>query len=414
MPLLAATLIVLCVAAPPSDDRRPEAEDDVVTLTDGETHTGQVVYSDETVVVLRKRTRETVFTLDQVEDVNSRVASLGQLLQRMDDGGPLSRYSRDALLELAAFAEHSRLPGEARMLRQLALISEPENEAVNEALGNVLRNKKWTTRRGNDWIKTSQLAEGDEKWKDRWTLNTAHYRLSSNLPLGDAIAAAFDLERLYSAVFQLLAPQVQLREPQEIMEVQLHGDKKSFPEPGSGRRGLFERDDRIAYVNAISRPWHYQLAHEATRQLLYMTTQRAVNGKGDLPIWLDIGLAEAFATGMSGRPGQRAFDPHSRDRTRYRLQATAEKPYKLSRVITFSDDDMLAQQLQTLRYAQCYTLVNFLLQANEEEHSQAFFDFVRSAWKGQASPSRFEKDMGQKDDELQEIWFAEVQQVAGV
>lgn len=413
MVFLATALICLSVAASP-DDRRVEAEDDVITLVDGKTHSGQVVYSDEKVVVLRNRTREREFSRDQIEDVDSRVANLAQLLQRLDDGGSLSRQPPEALLELANFAEHSRLPGEARLLRLLALLADPEHEAANEALGNVQRKKKWTTRREREWVKTTDLADGDNDWKHRWTLNTAHYRVSSNLPLGDAIAAAIDLERLYASYFQLLAQEVGLREPREIMEVQLHGDEKSFPEPGSGRDGSFTPDDRVAYVSAVRRPWHYQLAHECTRQLLYVTTQRAVNGKGEVPRWLDAGLAEAFATGISGRPGQRVFDPWSVDKKRYAVHASSEKPFGLRRVQVFDDEEMDTHQWQSLRFAQSYTLVNFLMQGDASEHRQGFFDYLRSAWAGRASPSRFTDDLGLDDDELQELWSAAARRIAGV
>ncbi len=413
MVFLATALLCLSVAAFP-DERRPEAEDDVITLTDGKTHTGQVVYSDEQVVILRNRTREREFSRDQIEDIDSRVANLAQLLQRLDDGGSLSRQPPEALLELANFAEHSRLPGEARLLRLSALLADPEHEAANEALGNVMRKKKWTTRRHRDWVKTADLDDDGNDWKDRWTLDTAHYRVSSNLPLGDAIAAAIDLERLYAAYFQLLAQEVGLREPRELMEVQLHGDEQSFPEPGSGRNGSFTPNDRVAYVSAVRRPWHYQLAHECTRQLLFVTTQRAVNGKGEVPRWLDAGLAEAFATGISGRPGQRVFDPLSVDKKRYAIHANSEKPFGLRRVQVFNDEEMNAHQWQSLRFAQCYTLVNFLMQGDASAHREGFYRYLRDVWAGRASPSRFEEDLAVDDDELQELWSAAARRIAGV
>jgi len=413
MVLLATALLCLCVAASP-DERRAEAEDDVITLIDGQTHSGQVVYSDEAVVVLRNRSREREFARDQIEDVDSRVANLAQLLQRLDDGGSLSRQAPDALLELANFAEHSRLPGEARLLRLTALLADPEHVEANKALGNTLRNKKWTTRRDRDWVKTTDLADADNNWKDRWTLDTAHYRVSSNLPLGEAIAAAIDLERFYASFFELLGQEVGLREPQDVMEVQLHGDEKSFPEPGSGRDGTFTQNDRVAYVKAVRRPWHYQLVHECTRQLLYVTTQRAVNAKGEVPRWLDAGLAESFATGISGRPGQRHFDPWSVDKKRYVIHASAEKPFGMSRVQVFDDEEMNSHQWQSLRYAQCYTLVNFLMQGDASAHRQGFFDYLRAAWAGRASPSRFADDLGVDGDDLQDLWTAAVGRVAGL
>jgi len=376
MVVFAAALVAFCIAVP-FDERRAEAELDVVTLVDGRTHTGQLVYADEMIVVLRNRTRERSFPRDEIEDVDSRVASLHQLLQRLDEAGPLSRQTPEALLELGSFAEHSRLPGEARVLRLLALLADPDHEMVNKTLGNKRRNKSWTTRRGRSWVKTSKLTEPGEKWKDRWTLDTAHYRVSTNLPLGDALAAALDLERLYRSYFELLSIEVGLREPREIMEVQLHADDKSFPEPGSGRKGVFVPDDRIAYVNVSRRPWNYQLAHEATRQLLYVTTQRAVNAKGEVPRWLDAGLSEAFASGMTGRPGQMNFDPWTVDKLRYGIHGRAHKAFDLRRVMVFSDDDLNIREMQGLRYAQCYTLVDYLMQGDASEYRSAFFDFLR-------------------------------------
>ena len=164
----------------------------------------------------------------------------------------------------------------------------------------------------------------------------------------------------------------------------------------------------------VAHPWRYQVTHEVVRQLFFFTSRREVNARGVVPRWVSAGVAEAFATGVGGQVGFTTYDPESPDRARFQLHALADKPFSLTRTINVAQLDFEALQDQSLRYAQCYTLFHFLMYGGDEERRTAFLDYMREAYLGKATPSRFKKIMGGDLDALEEEWTAYVKRVAGV
>lgn len=407
LPLLGGLLLALPT---PGDD---EVEGDTIFLENDKTKEGRVVYEDDEVVILRKGSRETEYPRDEVKDVDSRVRSLNQLLDRLTDLGPRGYRDANALLELAQFCEAARLSGEAHMLYLATLLYDPENAGAIEALGCKQRKGHWSYKKGKKWVRNSELSAGDIDWKDRWELNSVHFTLQSNLPLGKAIKAMWDLERFYRTFFELFQHEVRLLEPDEVMDIHVHGDDKSYPENGDGRKGWFDPGDRITHLNASRSPWLDTLLHEGVHHLFYMTTVRSPGGKGKIPAWLDEGMAEAFGTGIDGDLGFATIDIGKMAPGHFREQANADKPYGFSRVLAFESDDYLGSVDRNLKYAQSYTLVYYLIFGNGGDRKDQFMEFMRSAYDGKSSSTDFQKILEiDSKDKFEKEWYEGIDAIA--
>lgn len=409
-PLLA--LVALAALLPLAQEKRPELHNDQVHLRDGTVLSGQVTYEDDLRLGLRNNSKDSWVERDTIELVDSRVRNLSELMARLELLGPPLLRPADGLLELASYAQHARLPGEAALLATEALLADPSLEAAAELAGARQRRDRWELNFGGRRQRLDQLLEGGRPWKQRVLIDTAHHRLATNLPLDQAIAAAVDTERLTLAYMQAFAHDLTLLQPSEFMLLNLHADPASFPQPGSGRLGAFDALDRIARAEVSRPPWREQVVHESVRQLNFFLTQRVANARGQFPLWVDVGLAEAFAASVTGPLGQSRFDPTAVDRRRFVLQARAERPLQLERVLVLSDEDLDSHQDQALKYAQCYTLVHFLLYGDDETRRDAFLQWLRAALDGKGSPSKLKKALGGNLDHLDHAWNEYVQRLA--
>lgn len=155
------------------------------------------------------------------------------------------------------------------------------------------------------------------------------------------------------------------------------------------------------------------MVHDLVLQICHQTTARSPSGRGNVPRWLASGLGESLATGLGGMPGQLRFDLASPSLPHLRRHAEAEKPFELSRVLAFGDEDFGAGTDLDLKYAQSYTLVQFSLYGDEGRHNQGFMDFMRSAWLGRSSVSQFETDLGiGRKSAFEEAWLTWVRAAA--
>jgi hypothetical protein len=402
----------LCVASllAPGDD---VIETDTVFLNNGKSLTGRVVHEGDEYLILRKGSRDKEVLRADIQDVDSRVRNLHALLDRLEDIGPGGAADANAMVELARFAESGRLVGEARALYLRALLADPSHEAALAALGCRERKKHWSYKHGSKWYRTDELRTAVDSWKNRWTLESVHFQLLTNTPLDDAINTLIDLERFYRAFFAEFQQELTLLDPDEVLEIHSHGDDKSYPQPSDGRSAWFGSSDRITHLNATRKPWREGLFHEATHHIFHMTTVRSRSGKGSIPPWLDEGLAVAWQTGLRGDLGYSDFDLSSIEARYFREQTGADKPYGFSRVLAFTTGDYFASKNPTLKYAQSYTLVHFLMYGNGGDRREVFMDFLRSAYEGKSSSTDFRDIIGYKSkDKFEEEWFESVAETA--
>ena len=380
-----------------SDEPRP----DTVKLLNGDVLTGRVVYEDDECVLLRDHTRDRELRRADVADVQSADRTLSALLDWLDAGS----RDADALLARAAELDGLGLGGEARLLRLSALLAAPDHAGANTALGNRRQGSAWTWHRGHKWLPVAQL-DAASAWDERWVLDTLHYEVSGNLPLSQLVAAALDLERERRAFVGLFRGHVRVVDGDDALRAELHADKASFPESVGDRPAYYDPNALTLYVNAADGLRRDVVAHEATHQLLHVGTQRSKSAKGEIPSWLDEGLAEYMRFALRGAPGHATFDFEHVDPAPLIVQAAAPEPYDLKRLLTMDAGDFGASTKTELKYSQACSLVDYGLLGDDGARRADFFRFVHLAWDGHASMSDFKACAGGDLDAYEKAWFA--------
>lgn len=396
----AVFLAGLVLALPAAGD-----EPDRVTLKMGDVLSGRVVYEDDEVVVLRSSGRDRELPCADVAQVSSRSRELDALLDWLDVTSP----DADAFVARAAAVEAAGLPGEARLLRLRAVLLAPDHAAANDALGHKRKSGRWTWKRGNAWKPVAEIGTAGLKWDERWVLGTLRYQVSSNLPLAQAIDAAFDLEREQRAVRNLFRGHLRLLDGDDLLLAQLHADMASFPEFLGNRRAYYDPASLTLFINATQSAGRTSVAHEAMHQILHVSTRRTKEARGQIPSWLDEGLAQYSAAALRGDPGHATFDFGALFPAWLATHADAREPYDLKRVLTFEADDFGGTVGTELKYAQSYSLVAYCLLGDGGAQREGFFAFLRSAWLGRSSMSDFKKCLGDDLDGFERGWTAWVQ-----
>jgi len=381
-------------------DRPP----DQVVLVDGTRLEGRVVLEDEARIVLRIGSRDRVLDRAQIQSSVSRLGAWREALERWRG---LDAENATKIADIAAFATRLGLVEEARVFALRAIAVDPEHRAAREMLGHERKekDKDWTFREGTRrWTWKERVGKSKE-FRNGWELETTHWSLRTNLPLLEATNAILELEGLYAAYFDLIAPEVGAYHVEAPLAARIHADSASFPEIAAGR-GFYDRAGNVLAVNAEAGLDRGLLVHEAIHQLLAATAVLTRGGRGAISPWLDEGLADYFRATMGGSPGRLGYDANAIDARSMRMQAHSKETYKLSRILTFDSGDYISTSRQDLKYAQSYTFVHFLIAADDGRYRARFFDFLRSAWKGQGSSTDLEAALGSKIDAVEKGWIA--------
>ncbi len=403
-PLLALlALLVLATAGPPPGD--VEQPLDWIELKDGRRVEGRVVFEDESELILLVGSRERSYPKDDLREVRALRRELPGALDLIDE---LGRGDRDGHLALAERLEERGLPFEAAILNWRAVLLDPSCEAGHEALGHRKSGSAWRVPHGARLWTMDKRRELARDWGEAWEVPTSHFRLRTNVELERALDVALILERVYLTFHQTYAEAFELHEAVEPMEAWIHADSASFPESGGGRKGYFSPADNRLYLDASAGlPWR-TLAHEVTHQLLWAAAAGRRGQRGDLPGWLDEGLAQALELAM-GYENEGWISPGRLELLA--LHARADDPYGLKRVLNFRSDDFLGTDAN-LKYAQAFSLVDFLWRGPSELRD-GFERYVHGALAGQSSSTHFKKAMGLSERELEEAWVEWVERTAG-
>jgi hypothetical protein len=402
-----AWILVACplaAAAPQDEDERPL---DTVVLEDGEELEGHVLREGDETLLLLVGSREREIPTAKVAEVRSVARSMVQLLRQysyVDTSDPRQ------MLDLARFSRSRGLAGLAELFALRALESSPDDVEAHEFLGHRKRKQDWEVRVGNTRVDYSKLEEFHGDWSDPWEIRTPHYHVRTNLRLREALDVAMDLELLYREFYDRFGGPLALREIVQRMPAHVHADAKSFPEFGN-QSAYFMPDRMTIFVNAERGYLREFVMHEAIHQLLYGTAvsaQHTPDAKGCLPAWLDEGLATYFQVIQTGPFGHVAFDDRKNSAHFTALHRTTDRPYDLSRVLTFSSNDFHASSRVDLKYAQCYTLVEFWLRGDFFLHRESFFDVMRRAYQGNCSASDAKRAMTIDDVDFEAAWNAHV------
>jgi hypothetical protein len=388
---------------------------DAIVLTDGKTLEGRVIYEDARKLILWADAHERPIQLAEVRSVRSVARSSSQVL---DQWMRLTQMGPGPCLDLARFCKTSGLPGDAEVFAWDAVLAELDGKgecpAAHELLGHTKREQGWCARTKLGWTPVSELALKTSSWDAAWELPTLHYKLRTNLPLRQALGVALDLELTYRAFFQTFGADLDLREVLEPMSANVHADSESYPNIGAGRLGFFHTRENLLSIDASRGLDVGLLIHEATHQLVYNTAVLSANARGEIPGWLDEGLAEYVRAAASGSPGRARFTMGRVDYAHFRTHARANKPYDLSRVLTFSVGDFMASSHSDLKYAQSYTLIHFALNADAGRWRTGFIGYLRRAYAGQASSSAFCDSLGASEIDIERGWQRYVLSIAAL
>lgn len=381
--------------------------EDRVVLQGGKEQSGRVVYEDEHRVVLRRGKRDATFRREEVQRVESRWKDLGTLL---DNDLAADPSDPEALELLIAQAQECGLEGEARALCWRSLLrTGPEaegSEPLHLALGHVKRARGWAVPMGNrtlDWDKRFQMASD---WGAAWELESLHYRLRSNLPLETVVELLLDLERIQRAFYGMFGTALELFDVCDPMDVQVHGDSASYPEVAN-EAGRYDPAIDEVHVNASGALVFETLAHEATHQLLQNTAFLEKGHEGEIPPWVNEGLAEYVAAGVVRAP-RLVYEPGRPMARHFRAHAQAKDPIDLTRVLSLSTGDYDASSDRALKYAQSYTLVHFLLHGEEGRWRDGFLEYLRTVYRGKGSSTDLKRCLDVDWRVLEKAWTAYV------
>lgn len=375
---------------------------DVIELVNGKQVKGIVLFEDSERVILKTRSRSKEYRAEDVASIDSLRRNLADVL---DQQKHTDWNATDQVMALARYCESKGMQGLARVFALRALENDPALVEAHEFLGHSRRGDTWRVRERGRSTAFDKLADKRSDWGEEWVLETPHYTLHTNLELGQAVDLACDLEHFYRAFYSLLGGHMELLEVTQRMPANVHADSVSFPEFIGGQDAYFRPSDFTLIVNAESGLNMQLLFHEAAHQLLHMTSDRERNGRGSIPGWLNEGLADVLGAGASGDPGRMGIDGSARNDGYFNVQRSSGDPYSLSRILTMDSTDFHGSSNRQLKYAQCYTLVHFLLHAKKERFRPGFFRFLESAFDGRSSSGHFEKSMGISREDLEEEWL---------
>jgi hypothetical protein len=403
--MLALALALALLGA--SGDGRPL---DTVELEGGAKLQGRVVFEDQDEIVLRVGTIERSLQRKKVVRFDSRFAELRTLQQRWRE---LEATDLDGTLALARDCRTRQFEAEAQLFAWYVLSYAPRDAPAHEFLGHEKRGEGWLVADGARRWPYEKLLELRREWKDAWEFESEHYRVRSNLPLHEALMAVLDMECAYEAFYELLGRPLRFRELVEPLSAQVHADLKSFPETAGDARSYFEQSVHVLFVNASGGFDRGAVVHEATHQLLDACIRSTRSARGDVPGWLDEGLAEYLRAATGGAPGRALPVAGQFDLARFQEHARAKEPYDLARVLNFATDDFFGSVKSSLKYSQSYTLVCWGLYGEEGGLRERFFGYLREACQGHSSSTAFKEQLKLSDTAIEKSWIAFVRAQAG-
>ena len=373
---------------------------DVVVLQDGARVEGRVVFESQDKVVVRKGTKDREIERAKVKSVESILRSLREALKKWDELEPTDLA---AIMELARFCKTRGLEGEASVFAHRVLAVDPENDEAHLFLEHERRGEGWIARDGNKRVPFTRLLELRKDFGNAWRFETTHYKLTTNLDLEMASDLALELELFYLTFYDWFGTDLEVYDVVDRMACNVHADKASYPE-STGRTAYFNNSENVLVELAPEGLLLEVLIHEAMHQLFHNTAKETRKGGGEIPPWLDEGVAEVFSVSRTGAPGRARYDRRAIKAEHFACHRAAKNPYDLGRILTFNSGDYAATSKADLKYAQSYTLVQFCLTGAGGAHRAEFLEFLRGAYQGKGSSSDFKAAIGGKEREFEEAW----------
>ncbi len=409
------TLATLLLAPLTGTPHTAMAARDVVSLNNGKTVEGLVLYEDDDEVIVRVGSSERSFDREDVASVDSTARRLQAFLSNLANVDPFAANAADQWGLLAEMTDDAGLVKEARLCWMRVLLADPDRLDAHNALGHTSRADKRLVKLGGKYVTWDAFVEAHEDWQDAWMLETTHFTLQTNLELGAAIDAAFDLELSYANYYNEVARPLKLLEMTEPVEAEVHARDSSFRARTPGEKGRFDHTTETLMIDASPAIDGYDrgiLFHEVIHALLYFSIRQQTNGKNALPGWLDEGLAEYFAGQAKDGAGRVLEFGRARHLHNVRKHNDEADPLSLKRLLNLESGEFSIGGDTALRYAQSYTLIHFLLTSDGAAFRDPFFEYLRGAFAGKGSASSFKKTVARDLDAVEAEWTAHVAALA--
>lgn len=401
---LASLGVLALLAVAPVADR--DREEDVLVPTRGREVEGYLVRMDDEEVVFRVGTRDKVWERDEVEEIRAPALRYNELARRLREA-PLGDV--EGAVEIARWCAEVGMEAEARYAWWRVLAFDWNHEEAHAALGSKERKDGWNVRVDRKWLTREEFFERIVEWDTALAVDTSFHSIKSSALFEDSLASVDRTILTFDLLYREFGALFELAFPQKIMEIHLHGDSETFP-PQNRRAAYFRGDENRVVCDCSMWEGAATLAHEVTHQVLANAYQMIDDGRGTAPGWLDEGLAEVAAALIEADLSS-VDDLLGTDRAKahLRIHAGAEDPYDLSRVLNFDTPQFHSVDGADLAYAQAFTLVLFLLDAEEGGYVERFKDFVALTFEGKKSGTHFQKALDADLDELEQRWIGYVQ-----
>jgi hypothetical protein len=403
--MLQALLLLVLAAGSGADEKSP----DIVRLTSGKTLTGRVVQERADALTVESGHAQIEVERQSVAEVRSVERNLATFLKQYD---LVPKTSVGHLLDIARFCDDCGLTNEATNLRYRVLLIDANNADARKGLGarSVAEKLQVPDTDGKGWVDFDRLIGPKSRWRDAAELHTAHFLVRTDLPLARVLDAAVQIERHYLRFYDFLGPELGLYVFDQTPEICIYsrpGDypmpwtehAKSWYGPAENKLHVLVNDDQFDMV---------KLVRDVTDMLLVNALRKSSGKMGNMPPWAGCGFSEYFASTAASRPGAAWGELGVPSPALFRRQKDASKPLELDKLLTSSIGDIRRSDAADLRSAGAYTLVHFLLHADDGKYREPFYAYLRDAWTGKISAKGFLKAMGMKEDELETQWNAYV------
>ena len=400
--MIVTTLVSTAVLFAPQVSKHTDT--DTVRLNDGKQFKGRVLYEDEEIVQIRVRRKNREFSVKDVKEVRSLERSLQEWADRYDAIAP---DDADDLADLARFCTERGLADEALVTWAKALFVDPTREDAYEAFDGRKARKGWQIKIGRRWKTLDEIKQIHGKWKDRWELETTHFILRTDMPAEQLLDLAMDVERYYLAFYEVMRPSLKLLVFNEVPIINVYVESNKMPKPPVDVDAWFswvrnELDVRVRDEDEIDMQL---IMREMTRLMLNNSLRRTIGNTGNVSPWAGEGISDYFAGAVSGDPGHLRLEFGSDVQRFFTTHAKASRPLSLRRILAAGRMDFHTGTNAELAKAQAYTLVHFLVKADDGKYRDGFLDFLRSSFAGQGSETHFRRALGLDDlRDLEAAW----------
>ncbi|MEO0652027.1 MAG: hypothetical protein AAFZ65_15245, partial [Planctomycetota bacterium] len=189
--------------------------------------------------------------------------------------------------------------------------------------------------------------------------------------------------------------------------VQLHGSSDSYP-PLNNRSAYYEPDENRIVADVTLWEGAGTMVHEVTHAILTHTYRMIDDGRGAAPPWLQEGMAEHVACEIEAQDGG-IDDRYETQRALFHLsnQVDAEEPIELDRLLNSSIEDYHDLYDSQEFYAAAFSLVLFLMEADDQAYRGRFEEYLAGTFEGKFSTTDFANIMGKGEmEEFEERWHA--------